>query len=109
MNTAPAPLSPSTLDAAYLLRFQSLFNEGRALMFPCDAAGHVDMDALSDRARHNYLYARTVIGREFGAPIVARALDRTAAAILADLQQPLQLGITAEVGMQPGRFQFRPL
>ena len=70
MNTAPAPLSPSTLDAAYLLRFQSLFNEGRALMFPCDAAGHVDMDALSDRARHNYLYARTVIGREFATPAV---------------------------------------
>jgi hypothetical protein len=54
----------------YELRFRSLFNEGRALAFPCDAAGHVDMDLLSDRARTNYLYARTVIGREFSMPAV---------------------------------------
>jgi hypothetical protein len=71
MNTAPAPLSPSP---EYQLRFQSLFNEGRALAFPCDAAGHVDMDTLSERARHNYLYARTVIGREFSMPAVRPTL-----------------------------------
>ena len=57
---------------AYELRFQSLFNEGRAYSFPCDAGGHVDLDALSDRARHNYLYARTVVGREFLTPAVMR-------------------------------------
>ncbi|TXC66580.1 hypothetical protein FSC37_14305 [Piscinibacter aquaticus] len=56
--------------AAYVLRFQSLFHEGRALAFPCDAQGHVDMDALSDRARGNYLYARAVVGREFATPAV---------------------------------------
>jgi hypothetical protein len=28
------------------------------------------MDALSDRARNNYLYARTVVGREFAMPAV---------------------------------------
>lgn len=71
MNNAPAPLSPS---AEYQLRFRSLFNEGRALAFPCDAAGHVDMDALSERARDNYLYARTVIGREFATPAVVTDL-----------------------------------
>jgi len=54
----------------YELRFRSLFNEGRPLAFPCDAAGHVDMDALSKRALNNYLYARTVIGREFALPAV---------------------------------------
>ena len=52
------------------LRFQSLFNGGRALAFPCDASGHVDMDAMSERALSNYLYARTVIGREFAMPAV---------------------------------------
>ncbi|TMH13954.1 MAG: hypothetical protein E6H58_00575 [Betaproteobacteria bacterium] len=56
--------------ARYELRFQSLFNEGRAYTFPCDAAGHVNIDALSERARQNYLYARTVIGREFSMPAV---------------------------------------
>lgn len=74
MNTAPAPLSPLALVAQYHLRFQSLFNEGRALVFPCDQAGHVDMDALSERARDNYLYARTVVGREFATPAVVPAL-----------------------------------
>jgi hypothetical protein len=58
---------------AYELRFQSLFDDGRALAFPCDEAGHVDMDALSERARHNYLYARAVIGREFSMPAVRRS------------------------------------
>jgi hypothetical protein len=52
------------------LRFQSLFDAGRCYAFPCDAAGNVDMDLLSDRARENYLYARTVIGREFSHPAV---------------------------------------
>ncbi|TMH30682.1 MAG: hypothetical protein E6H58_13715 [Betaproteobacteria bacterium] len=54
----------------YELRFRSLFNDGRAFAFPCDEAGHVDIDALSERARTNYLYARTVIGREFAIPSV---------------------------------------
>ena len=47
---------------------QSLVHPGRALSFPCDAAGHVDMDALSERERTSYLYARAVIGREFSRP-----------------------------------------
>ena len=28
------------------------------------------MDALSERARNNYLYARAVVGREYAAPAV---------------------------------------
>ena len=56
--------------ADYELRFESLFNEGRALSFPCDEAGLVDMDALCERARCNYLYARAVVGREFRMPAV---------------------------------------
>jgi hypothetical protein len=55
---------------AFELRFQSLFNEGRALAFPCDAAGRVDLDALSERARCNYFYARSVVGRDFALPAV---------------------------------------
>lgn len=57
----------------YELRFQSLFDAGRAFAFPCDAKGHVDMDRLSDRARTNYLYARTVIGREVLTPSVQQS------------------------------------
>jgi len=64
MNATPA--------IAYELRFQSLFHEGRGYAFPCDEAGHVDLDALSERARLSYFYARTVIGREFLTPAVER-------------------------------------
>ena len=34
---------------AFELRFRSLFHEGRAFTFSCDAAGRVDLDTLSDR------------------------------------------------------------
>ncbi len=64
MNTSTAA------STGFEIRFQSLFNEGRALSFPCDARGQVHMDSLSDRARHNYLYARAVVGREFAMPAV---------------------------------------
>jgi hypothetical protein len=58
----------------YLLRFRSIFDEGRGLAFPCDRHGRVNMDSLSDRALNNYLYARTVVGREFLTPAVEPAL-----------------------------------
>ncbi|MBV8603145.1 MAG: hypothetical protein JO224_00520 [Pelomonas sp.] len=54
----------------FLLRFQSLFHAGRALMFPCDATGHVPLDELSPRAKENYLFARAVVGHEYATPVV---------------------------------------
>jgi hypothetical protein len=59
--------------ARFELRFESLFNPGRALAFPCDARGRVELDALSERSRQNYLYARAVVGREFATPSVVYA------------------------------------
>jgi hypothetical protein len=66
MSTLTAPHGQSHHE----LRFTSLFNQGRALAFPCDAMGHVDLDELSSNARQNYFYARTFIGREFFLPSV---------------------------------------
>ena len=66
------PINPSSNSSAYEVRFCSLFNAGRALAFPCDAAGRVQLDELSERARNNYLYARAVVGREFAPPEVRR-------------------------------------
>lgn len=57
-------------DSGYQLRFRSLFNEGRGYAFPCDAAGHVDLDTLSPHALNNYFYACTVIGRELAMPAI---------------------------------------
>jgi hypothetical protein len=56
--------------ADYELRFDSLFAVGPAYAFPCDARGRVDMDALSERSRINYLYARAMVGRETALPEV---------------------------------------
>jgi hypothetical protein len=58
------------MNACFEIRYQSLFSQGRALSFPCDAEGHVELDALSDRARDNYLYARAVVGREYAFPSI---------------------------------------
>jgi hypothetical protein len=68
MNTMPMTRAPA--PAHYELRFQSLFDGGRAYAFSCDEAGHVDIDTLSAHARLNYFYARTVIGREVAMPAV---------------------------------------
>ena len=67
-------MNGSTSRDSYELRFRSLFDDGRALAFPCDARGQVDLDALSPRARNNYFYARTVIGRDFAMPAVSPAV-----------------------------------
>jgi len=72
MNRRP---SVSYQPARFQLCFQSLSKLGRSLAFPCDAGGHVDMDALSDSDRQRYLYARTVVGREFSLPAVKRSDD----------------------------------
>lgn len=74
MNASPGPTAAAPAATGYELRFRSLFDEGRAYAFPCDAEGHVDLDGLSERARDNYFYVRTVVGREFGCPKVRRTL-----------------------------------
>lgn len=61
----------STCD--YEMRFQSLFQSGRALSFPCDAQGHVDLDELSPHEMENYLFARATVGRDYQPPAVQPA------------------------------------
>ena len=66
-SSAMDPRRPARCE----LRFQSLFNAGYSYAFPCDAAGQVDLNSLSNKARENYFYARILIGREFAHPTVA--------------------------------------
>lgn len=69
VSSFPAAESPS-----FEVRFDSLYVPGHALAFPCDGEGHVDLDALSERARNNYLFARAMVGRENSLPhVLARA------------------------------------
>lgn len=66
-------LSRFKSGALFEIRFRSLFREGRGYAFPCDAAGHVDLDSLSERGRYNYLFARAMVGREFATPNISVA------------------------------------
>jgi hypothetical protein len=52
------------------IRFESLFNPGRALAFPCDDHGQVDLDALPSLARNNYLFARAMVGKDYRPPAI---------------------------------------
>jgi hypothetical protein len=57
------------------LRFRSLFHSGRALVFPCDSEGHVELDGFSENARANYLFARAMVGREYDLPRITERPD----------------------------------
>ena len=78
----PIDASRESLNTAhYELRFKGLFDVGRGLAFPCDAQGNVDLDSLTDRARLNYFYARTTVGRDFFAPVTC-PVDRALIALV---------------------------
>jgi hypothetical protein len=62
-------------ESEFEVQFRSLFRRGFELIFPCDREGHVDLDALSDRAKTNYLFARAMVGREYSNPAVRRHED----------------------------------
>jgi hypothetical protein len=70
----------NTTDAnRFTLCFRSLFQHGRDFEFPCSADGTVNLDALSQRSRINYLYARAMIGRELDFPAVELSAATSAA------------------------------
>jgi hypothetical protein len=60
--------SPTAERLCYELRFGFLYDPGRAFAFPCDAAGQVDLDALSEAARRNYRLACAAVGRDVSLP-----------------------------------------
>ena len=70
MNANQNQNAAGRLRGSFELRFRSLFQEGRALAFACDADGRIELDCLSDRARQSYLYARALVGRDFAQPEV---------------------------------------
>jgi len=73
MHAQPHAVHPPAAAAAqvsHVLRFDSLFHPGRAVAVPCNAAGQVDMNALTERLRNAYLGARAMVGREYACPKV---------------------------------------
>lgn len=53
------------------LRFAHRCNDRKSLASPCDALGRVDLDALDERCRNEYLFARALIGHDYASSFVA--------------------------------------
>jgi hypothetical protein len=68
-------MNPTTSNdkPSFEIRYPSLFARGRALAFPCDAQGRVDIDTLTAQACVNYLFARAMVGRDYALPSVCSA------------------------------------
>ena len=66
---------PPQTPCPFELRFDSVAVNGHGYAFACDEEGHVDLDALSPRARDNYLFARACVGFELYGPVVVPALQ----------------------------------
>lgn len=56
--------------ATHLLHFEPLTVGDAGLDIPCDPNGRVGLDALGEKLRNDYFFARTLIGRLFAAPTV---------------------------------------
>lgn len=71
-----AQTSSIAAPSHFEILFESLFNGGRGLVFPCNESGQVDIDALSERGRSNYFFARATMGREYASPRIVPCRSR---------------------------------
>lgn len=79
-SAAQCLTQPVSSAAQFEVRFDCLVDAERALAFPCDEAGRVDLDTMSECVRNNYFYARATRGWQYAmtARIVPRhSLDYT--------------------------------
>lgn len=61
---------------SHQLYFASLSHPGRALSFPCDRNGEVELGRLGECARDNDFLARSVVGCDYRVPRVAALEDK---------------------------------
>ena len=57
-------------ECRFELRFAAACPGGHDYAFPCDQHGRVDLDALPERERTEYFFARALIGRDVARPVV---------------------------------------
>ena len=77
MGLAPpvaAAQSAVAVAPTHELRFEMLHHPGRALSFPCNAAGQVDFDRMSLKARENHARAVARLGLDYGYPQIRPTL-----------------------------------
>lgn len=71
---AVADALPADTELTHLLHFEPLSAQGAGLDIPCDPQGRVGLDALEDKLRNDYFFARALIGRLFARPTVRAAM-----------------------------------
>ncbi len=60
----------SSAEQHYELRFAATHPGGHEYAFPCDEGGHVDLNALTEHDKVEYLFARAMVGRDLARPVV---------------------------------------
>jgi len=73
-KTTVADALPVEAEPTHLLHFEPLSAQSAGLDIPCDPQGRVGLDALGDKLRNDYFFARALIGRLFARPTVRQAL-----------------------------------
>jgi hypothetical protein len=69
---------PGDAQPTHLLHFEPLGAQREGLDIPCDPQGRVGLDALGDKLRNDYFFARALIGLLFARPTVKPALTQPA-------------------------------
>ena len=57
-------------ECVFELQYVPLRADVPVVAFPCDGEGRVQLDALSERTRLEYLFARAVVGFHYARPVV---------------------------------------
>lgn len=73
-KTTLAEVLKADAEPTHLLHFEPLSAQSAGLDIPCDPQGRVGLDALGDKLRNDYFFARALIGRLFDKPTVKQAL-----------------------------------
>ncbi|WP_395703301.1 hypothetical protein [Aquabacterium sp.] len=63
-------VAPLCAEQHYALRFAATQAGGLEYVFPCDEGGHVDLNALTEHDKVEYLFARALVGRDLARPVV---------------------------------------
>jgi hypothetical protein len=70
MNISQRFVHAAHANQRVVLRFAPRASDMPCLAFPCNAAGDVEMDDLSEQQRNDYLFARALRGRDYASPVV---------------------------------------
>ena len=66
-------------EERFEIRFRPILEGRTGYSFPCNRHGDVELDALGERARNDYLFARALVGRDLAPPCIELQAKRQGA------------------------------